>query len=191
MIITDICAFGTSLTAGSADGSGGFWGPWLCEALTPGKSSRVRAYNEGGGGLDSNDALSRISRVTNYRPKIVTIEYLMNDCATAASISVAQSETNHTTIIADIRTALPDVLIFLMTMNPPIGAAVAARPNIEDYNDMYRALAVTLDVGLIDIAPDWTGAGGVMIPDGIHPTEAATKQIAVPAIAAGLSASIP
>jgi hypothetical protein len=82
-------------------------------------------------------------------------------------------------------------LIYLMTMNPPIGGSVAGRPNIESYNDIYRDLAATMaGVDLIDVAPGWAGATTTEIPDNIHPTLAAQNSILVLAMVAALNGVI-
>ncbi len=55
---------------------------------------------------------------------------------------------------------------------------------------MYRRLAEERDLDLIDLAPLWAEAlkGGTqkagenMLPDGLHPTEAAVAKVALPTI---------
>jgi lysophospholipase L1-like esterase len=188
MEIFDIATMGTSLTANWVSYIEGQWQELLQRALTPGKSSRSRVYNVGAGGVTSAYGLANIDRVLRYRPKAVTIEYNMNDCATANSISTAQSQSNHVAIINAIKDALPDAAIFLMTMNPPIGSAVSARPNIESYNDVYRALAASLEgVEIIDTAPSWAGATTALIPDDIHPNLAAWKSKLIPAMTTAIA----
>lgn len=190
MEIFDIATAGTSLTANTVSYIAGQWQEALQRALAPSKQSRIRVYNVGAGGVTSQYGLDNIANVLRYRPRLITIEYNMNDCRTSSGISVAQAETNVSAIVAAILSALPETSVYLMTMSPPIDAAVAARPDIASYDAMYRSLAVTLGVGLIDIAPDWAGATLTEIPDGIHPTLAAQLAITVPAIAAALAGEI-
>lgn len=188
MEIFDIATMGTSLTANTVSYIEGHWQEVLQRALAPGKSSRVRVYNVGAGGVTSAYGLANIQNVLRYRPKAVTIEYNMNDCATANSISTAQSQSNHVAIIDAIKGALPNPAIFLVTMNPPIGSAVAARPNIESYNDIYRALAASIEgVDIIDTAPLWSGATTGLIPDNTHPNLAAWNSKLIPAMTTAIS----
>lgn len=182
MQIFDIGTIGTSLTANTVSYIAGQWQETLQRALTPGKSSRVRIYNVGAGGVTSQYGLDNIGLLIRYRPRLVTIEYNMNDCRTSNGISVVQSQANNTAIVQAIQAALPGTLIYLMTMNPPIDGAVAARPNIAAYDQMYRSLATSLGVGMIDTAPSWVGATAIDIPDGIHPTLSAQEARVVPAI---------
>lgn len=191
MEIFDVATMGTSLTANSASYIEGQWQETLQRALTPGKESRIRVYNVGAGGVTSAYGLANLQSVLRYRPKAITIEYNINDCATANSISTAQSQANHVSIINAIKSALPDALIYLVTMNPPIEAAVIARPNIEDYNNLYRSLAALMDgVDLVDTAPSWAGATTALIPDGLHPNLAAQNSIVVPALASAVRPAI-
>lgn len=186
MEIFDIATMGTSLSAGTVSYSERNWQIDLERALTPGKSNRVRVHNLGVGGETSAGGLARVGQVIKYRPRLVTIEYMMNDCSTPQGISTAQSQANHQAIINAIRSALPDTLIYLMTMNPPIGAALTNRPNIESYNNVYRSMT-DVDLPLIDIAPLWGVPTSGQIPDTLHPTSAQERAITVPAIAAAIS----
>ena len=193
MVIFDVAAFGTSLTENTIHSiATGQWQESLQRFLTPGRQSRVRVYNAGIGGATSAQGLANIERVLRFRPKVVTLEFNMNDCATSFSISPSQSQTNHVSMINAIQSALPNALIYLLTMNPPIGAAVSGRPNIESYNDVYRSLAASLQgVDIIDTAPLWAGATTAELPDNVHPTLAALNSKVVPAIAAALAPIVP
>lgn len=188
MVTFDIATLGTSLTANTASYVKSAWQSTLELELMKGKKSKVRTYNFGFGGVTSSFAATQIPRLLPLRPKVVTIEYNMNDCALSNSISTAQSQANHINIINAIQAALPDTLIFLMTMNPPIGAAVSGRPNIEGYNNVYRALAASIEgVNIIDTAPSWAGATTALIPDNIHPNLAAWTSKLVPAMTTALA----
>lgn len=188
--IIDIGTIGTSLTANTVSYVGGFWQEALTRALNSGKQNRVRVYNVGAGGVTSSYGLANVQKVIAYRPKIILMEYMMNDCATSNSISLALSEQNHRDIVSTIRASLPDTDIYFVTMNPPIGSATTGRLNIESYNNIYRTLGPELEVGLIDTAPSWSGATSIDIPDGIHPTLTANVSRAVPVMVSVLSPSI-
>lgn len=185
--IFDIATFGTSLTAGNAS-VGGRWQPHVARALAPGKSDQIRLYNLGIPGGSSRDGLAAIGTLIKLRPKAVTIEFLMNDCAPSHSVTLSQCADLTTQIVDAIRDMDEDTLIYLMTMNPSPNSDRAAQPT---YNEVYRTLAGTLDVGLIDTYPLWPTITPTLAPDGVHTTLAANMATLTPAIASGLSPDIP
>jgi lysophospholipase L1-like esterase len=194
--IFDIACLGTSLTAGTgSDGAGGLpygsYTPVLAAALAPVKSSYVRTYNFGSGGSISTGAIANfLPRVLDVKPRALLVELLTNDCIGPAigGLSLADSTTNHLTIINACR-ALPNPpQIFLVTMNPVIGSSYSAtaRTGIDIYNKIYRTLAVSHQVGLIDTFPKWK-ATSADIPDGVHPTLTANIAQLIPQLVAALS----
>ena len=119
------------------------------------------------------------------RPDVVVVEYATNDAFTSYGISPAQSEANVRQMITAFRNRDTDVPIFLMIMNAlvPGSAAATARPNLEEYNDVYRDLAATpaLNLGLIDNYDAWgSPPTNATIPDGLHPPIAELKQRLIP-----------
>ena len=63
-----------------------------------------------------------------------------------------------------------------MTMNPPVGNHLKARPDIKKYYEMYRQVAKAQGLKLIDHAVHWervlehnTNLFHRYVPDGIHP----------------------
>ncbi|OKO70396.1 hypothetical protein AC629_40440 [Bradyrhizobium sp. NAS80.1] len=191
MQIFDVACFGTSLTEGTGnDGAGsppfGSYVPVLQRALAPGKSSRVRCYNFGSGGAWSTVGMTNyLTALKNVRPRAVIIEFMMNDCAL---LSTADSTANHLTIINTLKALPAPPAIFLVTMNPVIGnsSSAIARINLNTYNDIYRSLSLSENVGLIDTYPNWA-ATPTDIPDGVHPTLAANIAKLIPRLVAALS----
>lgn len=179
MEIFHLVTMGTSLTAGNAS-SGGQWQPVLTRALAPGKADRVRVSNVGAGGVTSDYGLATSLPLTlKYRPDAVTIEYLMNDCSTSNSVSEALCESNTIAIMDALRAELPSIAIFLLILNPAL-ASVTSRAGLNTYNAIYRALAVSEGVGLIDTWDAWGTPTTTEIPDSIHPTLAANVEFALP-----------
>lgn len=177
--VFDIATVGSSLTAGNAISRS--WHRELRNALLPGKSEEIRTYNFGIGGADIDDASAVSGRVIELRPRVITVEYSMNDCQ--LDFSHVQAAT--IAMLDELKNGTPGSSIFLMTMNPVVGSSLSAtsRPNLGIFYQMYRDLAVSEGVGLIDSYPDWVGVTLTDIPDGIHPTAEANAERLVPAIA--------
>lgn len=79
--------------------------------------------------------------------------------------------------------------VILMVMNPPINNHLAARPEIESYNQMVRDVAAERHLMLIDHYPDWQKIlkadlkqYTALVPDGIHPNAEGCKQVILPNI---------
>ena len=150
----------------------------------------VKVDKVASGGKTSRWGLENIPRVVQFKPSFVLIEFIINDSDIRHQIWPEKSLNNHIELISLLRSELPDVNIYLMTMSPALGLRRwLLRPLLNRYNAQYRDISKRLGVGLIDIAPMWqlpnvdlTGA----IPDGVHPTREAVLQITVPAISRAL-----
>lgn len=146
-----------------------------------GKKSRVRTYNFGIAGGYSSDGLAVYPRVAALRPKVVLLEFLMNDCLLVYNTSRA----NMVSMISGIKAASPASAIYLMTMNPTRGSSSSAtqRSALPTFNAIYRELAPLMSVGIIDTYDGWSAATLSDIPDGVHPTDVANRTYLVPRIA--------
>jgi lysophospholipase L1-like esterase len=190
-----IAMLGTSLTSGESL-VGGAWQPDLVAAIGAHDGYLFETHNFGIGGGRSTTAISSgaVASAAALHANVATLEFNMNDCVDAPSdpayVSLAQAQSNIQSIISTLRTGNPTIQIYLMTMNPVIGSApgVAARHLLPDYDAMYRSLAVSEGVGLIDGAPAWGTPTSTQIPDGIHPTRAAMASVQVPLIAGSVGA---
>lgn len=182
----DIATMGSSLTACNAIERS--WQAELRSALAIGKSSEIFSYNFGVGGGNINTGHTVKDRVITLRPSAILIEYSMNDC----NLDFSYARTQTIALLDDLKAGTPGSLLFLMTMNPVVGDSLSAtlRDDLGIYYQMYRDLAVSEDVGLIDTTPDWSGVTEDDIPDGIHPLPATNASRLVPGIVAGLSAYI-
>lgn len=181
--IFDIATLGTSLTAGT--GATRSFHLDLQRALSVGKESAVRTYNFGVGGGYTTDGLTKVAEVVRLRPKAVTVEFTMNDCL----LDVPTAQANTITILDQLKVGLPDSQIFLLILNKVVGSSgsATARAGVNTFNDMYRSLAVSQGVGLIDTWAAWATATLTDIPDGVHPTVAANITYALPGMVAALS----
>lgn len=183
MPVFDIATMGSSLTAGNAVSRS--WHRELRRSLVPGKATSIRTYNFGIGGADTNTGLAIVSQVVALKPRAVLIEYSANDCQ--LSFSVMRGKTID--LINALKVGTPTTGIYLMVMNPVVGSGPSAvgRPNLPTFHQMYRDLAVSENVGLIDTAPAWAGVTVAEIPDGIHPLPNTNLARLIPGIVASLS----
>lgn len=176
----DIGTLGTSLTAGS--GAKESWHRGLRASLAPGKQSVIRTYNFGVAGGTNVHGLSLSPLISKLKPKVMLIEYSMNECLN--DYSTSQTET--ISIINTIRTASPSSLIYLMIMNPVLGDSLSATsraPTLGNFYQMYRNIAASReDVEILDTTSNWSGLIQSEIPDGIHPTSETNIARLVPAI---------
>ena len=178
-MLLDIATYGTSLTWLYR------WQPEVARLLG-GAGIEARIYNPAINGGNSAAGLANVAQIVRLRPKIALVEFSMNDCCT---ITLAQAEANTVAIINALKSVIDSDSIYLMTMNRPVGmsSSATARSSIASYQAAYRAIAADQAVQLIDIEPLWVSeyiSGD--IPDGLHPTEASSKRITAPTIAARL-----
>jgi lysophospholipase L1-like esterase len=185
-VIFDIATMGTSLTAGS--GASRSFHSDLEAALMPGKSRKIRTYNHGIPGGYTTDGIARVAATVAMRAKVILVEFSMNDCLK----TMAAAQADAINLLNSLKASSPSSAIFLMTMNPVVGSSSSAtiRANLPSYYQLYRDLALSQNVGLIDSYPRWYGVDLTEIPDGVHPTPSANKVRLIPAIAEALAGLI-
>lgn len=183
-----IVTFGTSLTAV------GGWQDDLQESLRACTGAAIEVVNLGQGRMASDWGLENIGRVIAERPDIVLIEFSINDAYVAKNISLSESENNNRAIIRKIRDVNKYAKIYLMTMNYTIGPIQDVRPDLDRYYEIYRFLAAKEAVQLIDNAPLWLARREAepasmarLIPDSIHPTAEAFREVALPNVVRALT----
>lgn len=183
--VFDVAFMGTSLTwPPSSDG-------WLfaCEATLQGLVSMpVSFYQMGVGGAVAAGGYAARGTATSIRPKVAVLEYAMNDASTANGISVASFKATMENFVDAIRVGSPDTVVALMTMNPVIGSGAVSNPNLPLYYEALRDIAAAKEALLIDNTPLWETPTALQIPDGIHPTGSALRQVTVPNVANCLAA---
>lgn len=178
-----IVTYGTSLSASNR------WQPGVEEALAACMQPNVKIIDRSKSAMASDWGRANVARVVSHRPKTVLIEFAINDAYEPHRISLEQSYANTAAIVHELRAALPDVEIFLMTTNP----TTKERPNLEAYYLQYRHLASDLGVKLIDLYPVWQAkltavdAAQRLVPDRLHPTAEAYREVVLPEIVTALS----
>jgi lysophospholipase L1-like esterase len=198
-----VITYGTSLTRSAWPDQLSAW----FESEFPGQ---VELLNRGVPSMASqhtNPNLSALGRldtlVLSQNPDVVFLEFAINDALTGYNISLEQSRDNLNTLIDRILAGGPDREIILMTMNPawdsPSGGSHATfRPNLAQYYQGYRDVAVERGLLLIDHNANWIEIRDSdptlfmqYIPDGVHPTEEALMQIVTPEIIRALTVPEP
>jgi acyl-CoA thioesterase-1 len=166
---------GTSLTTGPSNGG---W-PAAVQALLP---TGVTFHNLGQAGSNSDWGLSNISAVSAVQADAVLIEFSMNDSLPGQNISLAKTESNLRSMISAVLSARSDTVVIPMTMNPVIGSAKSDRLELDAYYDVYRSVAWSMGLPIIDNYFEWGGPSSADIPDGIHPAADAVQAIIVPKV---------
>lgn len=184
-----IVVYGTSLSA-SKEG----WPAMLessLNALYPGK---VEVINSAQAAMWSSWGVENLrERVLDQKPDMAIIEFAMNDAYLPYITSVEAARLNLEYMVYRIRELYPGCSIILQVMNMPIAEHKEQRPNIELYYNLYRKEARKLKVKLIDHYEYWVpllkkGEKEFYqyVPDGIHPSITAQKELVLPHILKGL-----
>ncbi len=179
-----IVTYGTSLTAG------GDWVAQLDAVLNKKFPKLATIINSAQGGMWSKWGVDNLdARVIAKKPDVVFIEFSINDAFLEYKTSPADARKNLETMIDRTVAALPGCEIILMVMNPPTGVHLERRPNIADYEQVYRDVAKARGLRLIDHSANWQAVlkdgetqWRPLVPDGIHPNAAGAQQVIVPQI---------
>ena len=122
-------------------------------------------------------------------PDLLIVEFTINDASLWHGMTLDKSRRQHLEILKMAGAA--GVPVFLATMSPAFGREALERPGQVAYRALYPDLAQAEGAGLIAMVPGWQGLTpddrGMALPDGLHPTDAAMTQIAVPALAEALA----
>jgi lysophospholipase L1-like esterase len=118
----------------------------------------------------------------------VIVEFTINDASLWHGMTLDKSRDRHREILkAAVAAGLP---VFLATMSPAFGREALERPGQVAYRALYPDLARAEGAGLIAMVPGWQALTPderrAALPDGLHPTDAAMAQVAVPALTAAL-----
>jgi len=177
-----IVCYGCSLTAGGA------WVEHLRCVLEKKYPNLATVTNSGCGGKWSKWGLDNLdTRVIQKSPNTVFIEFSMNDAFIEYETDVISAKKYLYSMIENISKSNTEIEIILMVMNPPTGEHLAKRPNFNEYNQMYRDVALETGLLLIDHQPNWESIlkDGIekyleYVPDGIHPSPEGCKEIISP-----------
>ena len=133
------------------------------------------------GGADSSWGLAQVSGGLDLRPDVVLIEFMINDADIRNRISRSESLRNHAQMIDMLRETQPDVAIFLLRLNRAYGPRALLRPSLAGYERLLPDIARRFSVGFIDLRPGWSDRwrsdGYRSLPDGLHPTDAAAREV--------------
>jgi lysophospholipase L1-like esterase len=190
-----VVVYGTSLTLYSE------WAGAMQNWFTTNYPGQVTFINSGGSGMHSGWGVTNLSsKVLNYQPNLVVVEFSFNDAHTNFNLSVAQARTNLQTIVQGIHEQDTDTTVLLQIMNVPWNApgnsALTSRPQLEAFNGNYRQFAAADDLPLLDHYPVWLALQQTnqalfqtYIPDGAHPTATGSLAITWAALRNWLEAS--
>lgn len=190
-----LVTYGTSLT------SGGKWRHQLAEVLKAEYGDLITVKNGGRAGEDSRWGKQNVEeRVLVHHPDAVTIEFSMNDAIHGRDISVEEAGSNLLFIVNAVLDENPAAEIILLTMNCR-GDEKAALPyndrwsrhTLDDHYQMVRDIAAERGFRLIDLNRFWIEwkknhpeKFTEHVPDGIHPDEAACREVVLPVLMAGM-----
>lgn len=185
-----IVALGTSLTAR------GDWPDSLGARLSACAGRPVTVERVAKAGAGSNWGRDQAAAVLALAPDLVLIEFAINDADLRDGVSLARARDNHLALIGALGADRPGLPLMLMTMNRAEGLRGLMRPRLAAYHAQYRDLAAGQGLGLVDLAPLWAaalaaGRGPELLPDGLHPTDAAVAEIALPAMEAQIGRLLP
>jgi lysophospholipase L1-like esterase len=142
-------------------------------------------------GENSDWGRKQMAAVLAAAPDLVLVEFTINDADLRDGVPLGRSRENHAAILADLAAARPGAVPVLVVLSPAIGLRGALRPFYDRYRALYAQLAEAAGAGLVDLDPVWqaalrAGDRRAILPDGIHPTAAATARITLPPLAARL-----
>ncbi|OGV44680.1 MAG: hypothetical protein A2017_05355 [Lentisphaerae bacterium GWF2_44_16] len=174
-----IITFGTSLTAGGA------WVGLLREQLEKLFPGMTELINSGMGGKWSQWAVENISeKVLSLKPDVLFIEFAMNDAFLEYRTGIKAARLNLEYIIERTAADFPECEFILMTMNPPLDIHLERRPDVDKYFQLYREVAETRGLTLIDHHLRWKQLLDTdkkhfleLVPDGIHPSPDGSREI--------------
>ncbi len=188
-----VVVYGTSLTAG------GMWAKAMKEWFDKEYPNQVTFVNSGKGGANSDAGVRLLApKVLALKPDLVFIEYSYNDSVDDL-MPVQQGWDNLDKMVTGILTQNPQTAIVLQTMNvgwdpSPEKLPFSRRANLEKYNDNYRRYAREKSLPLIDHYQSWVklkeedpAKFHAYLPDGSHPSPAASLAVTWPALEAFLN----
>jgi lysophospholipase L1-like esterase len=183
-----VVAYGTSLTAVGA------WVDQLGEVFNQEFPGQVNLINGAQGGANSDWGVKNLKdKVLRHRPDCVFIEFSINDAVAVRRTSVEHARNNLNLMIDQILEKNPSCEIILMVMNPVFGNGKARRPNLTEFDNIYRTVAKERGFQLIDHGIAWNGLLKsdpqrflFCIPDTVHPLRAGGLKVTTPIMAKAL-----
>lgn len=186
-----IVALGTSLTRNA------LWPDTLASVLTACSGRPVLVTRIAEVGKNSAWGLTQAQAVAALKPDLVLIEFAINDADLRDGQSLDAALDAHQRLLDALAAEAPAARPVLMTTNRAFGMRGLLRPWLGAHYEQYRRLAAERQIGLIDLAPLWAAAsatgqdGAPLLPDGLHPTDAAVAHVAFPSLVTELGRRLP
>ncbi len=186
-----LVTYGTRLTAAVG---GKAWVFSVDSALNKKYNGLLKTVNSAKSAMWSTWGVQHLEdSVIKKHPDAVLIEFGMNDAFTAYNTSVEVAKLNLNYMIDRIKLDNPDCEIILQTMDIALDGHGTARPDLLKYYQLYRDVAKSRHLLLIDHYPHWKalldeGKDDYLkaVPDGLHPGVEASKSIIAPYVVARL-----
>jgi acyl-CoA thioesterase-1 len=186
-----LVTYGTSLTAAVG---GKAWVFSVDSALNKKYNGLLKTVNSAKSAMWSTWGVQHLEdSVIKKHPNAVLIEFGMNDAFTAYNTSVEVAKLNLNYMIDRIKLDNPDCEIILQTMDIALDGHGTARPDLLKYYQLYRDVAKSRHLLLIDHYPHWKalldqGKDAYLkaVPDGLHPGVEASKSMIAPYVVARL-----
>jgi acyl-CoA thioesterase-1 len=177
-----LVTYGTSLTAAVG---GKAWVFSVDSALNKKYNGLLKTVNSAKSAMWSTWGVQHLEdSVIKKNPDAVLIEFGMNDAFTAYKTSIEVAKLNLNYMIDRIKLVNPDCEIMLQTMDIALDGHGTARPDLLKYYQLYRDVAKSRHLLLIDHYPHWKdlldkGKDAYLkaVPDGLHPGVAASKSM--------------
>ena len=141
-------------------------------------------------GANSDWGLAQVPGIVALSPDLVLIEFAINDADMLDGVALERSRGNLRAIIAGVRDSRPEALIVIASTNPVSGLRGAKRPFLAEYYTAARAVAGETGAAFFDGTARWRAdpqPGD--LSDGLHPADAATARVIVPALVTFLGAA--
>ncbi len=179
-----VIVYGTSLTAG------GEWTKAMKAWFEEKYPGQVKFINSGGSGMNSDWGLKNLDdKVRKHKPDLVFVEFSYNDAHTKFKLTPEKAAGNLDGIIGGVQKSNPDAAIVLQTMNVPWNAPngngnLSWRPQLQAFNEVYRAAAKSKNLPLVDHYSVWSEllendpeTYHKSVPDGSHPSKEASLAV--------------
>ena len=140
-------------------------------------------------GASSAWGMGQVERVAAHAPDLVVVEFAVNDADLLNGLRPGRSASAHEVILSELAALAPEARLVLMTMSPAFGPRGWARPRLEAHYALYPHLAARHGAGLVDLYPRWLARPEPpreLLPDGLHPTDAAARAVILPPLLAAL-----
>jgi hypothetical protein len=167
--LTRLLFVGTSLTARST------WPEIVGRAVEACRGVPVTVVRIARPGANSAWGAAQSGRIRNAAADVAVVEFVVNDAALHRGVGQVASAANHRTILEAAREGGTRAALLVVT-GPVLGRPGLLRPFLERYAAVYGDLDDGSFAQVVDTRGSWpadAAALAALIPDGLHPTDAA------------------